>query len=132
MRTFAENYQFIVYKSSINTYRILNRKTGQFLSENAENIVLKNAKPLVNLRKYEDAKANGFQNSGDKKDFFAYLLCESFEVKKEPNVFQGIQNRLFYNPFKSKWFRDKNTNHVFRPYHTFKFIFIQGNELRYL
>lgn len=132
MRTTAENYQFIVFKSSLDTYRILNRFTGQFITEDAKNIVLKNAKPIVNLRKYEDAKLNNFDNSGDKKDFFAYLLCESFEIKQEPNVFQRIKNRLYFNPFKSKWFRDKNTNEVFRPYHTFKFVFIEGNELRYL
>lgn len=123
--------RYRVYKSSIDTYRVWDAQTGQFVTDSAQFLVLKNARPMVDIKRYEHAKTLGFANSGDPLDYFAWLECDGFEIKREPQVFQRISNVLFYNPFKHHLFRDKSTGIVFGKFSRFDHVLIEGNQLRY-
>ena len=121
-----------IYKASIDTYRVMESSTGVLVANDVKNLVLTNVTARVDLMKYFDAQSKGFRNSGDPLDFFAWLECDSFEIKSEPNVFHRIPGVMFYNPFKSAYFRDRNTGKNLHRGQVFPFVLIEGNSLRYI
>lgn len=123
--------RYRVYKSGIDTYRVWDAQTGQFVTDSAQFLVLKNARPMVDVNRYEHAKSLQFANSGDPLDYFAWLECDSFEIKRGPQVFQRVSHVLFYNPFKHHLFRDRSTGQAFGRSHRFGHVLIEGNQLRY-
>ena len=107
-------------------------RTGEFVTDSAQFLVLKNARPMVHVGKYMEAKKSDFKNSGDPLDYFAWLECDSFELKREPEVFHRLTDVLCYNPFKHHLFRDRATGNTFLSAYRFPYIFIEGNQLRYI
>lgn len=132
MRTFRESTaNFEVFKANLTEYRVKDLKTG-IITNVGENLILHNVYAKTDLAAYEIARKNNFKNSGIESDYFACLVCERYEIKQEPNLFHRIKDCIFFNPFKSAWFMDRETGARFRPYTKLKFVLIQGNTLKYV
>ncbi len=111
-----------VWKASINEYRVQDMTTKEIVV--AEHLTLTNCRLKVSLRRFREAKANSFQNSGDPMDYFAWIECEKVKINKK-NL---LPNKVFYNPFKNSFFRNRET---LRRITTAKKMIINGNTLSY-
>ncbi len=111
-----------VWKASITEYRVQNTITKEIVI--AENLTLTNCRLKVSLKRFKQAKANSFQNSQDPMDYFAWIECEKVKVNKK-NL---LPNKVFYNPFKSGFFRNRET---LKRVTTAKKMIINGNTLSY-
>ena len=114
--------KYTIWKASINEYRVQNNFTGEV--KVVENFTAVNCEFRVNLNQYESDKLNGFKNSGNPFDYFAWIEAEYiFYVTKEL-----LEKKVFYNPFKCSHFRDRTTNEII----TFaNEIIVQANTLSY-
>ncbi len=96
---------FIIWKASITEYRIQNQDTKEV--QVLENFTAVNCKLRVNLKQYYDAKKLGFANSGNPFDFFAWIEAEAIRPAEV-----DLTAKVFYNPFKSPFFRDRESGKV--------------------
>lgn len=99
--------RYKVWKAGINYYRILDTLTGE--TRVHDNIVMVGCKLMVNCKEYLKAKANNFVNSGNPFDYFAWIEADKVVDNKEVILYP---RRVFYNPFKSRFFRNRETNNI--------------------
>lgn len=97
--------RFKVWKASITEYRIKDNLTNEV--KVLDKFTLVGCEFKVNLKQYHEAKQINFENSGNPFDFFAWI--EADEIKQfevEPI------DKVYYNPFKSPFFRDRESSKV--------------------
>lgn len=111
-----------VWKASVTEYRVQNTTTKEIIV--AENLTLTNCHLKVSLKRFKEAKINSFQNSGNTTDYFAWIECDNIKINKR-NL---LPNKVFYNPFKSSFFRNRET---LKRITTVKKMIINGNTLSY-
>lgn len=99
--------RYKVWKAGINSYRILDTSTGE--TKVADNIVMVGCKLMVNCKGYLKAKVNNFVNSGNPFDYFAWIEADKVVDNKEVVLYP---KQVFYNPFKSRFFRNRETNTI--------------------
>lgn len=114
--------KYIIWKSSINEYRVKNTLTGKVSI--LENFSLQNCKFKVDINKYNEAESVCFKNSGKPDDYFAWIEAEQIIVKLD----SPRNNIVFYNPFKSSNFTDRNTGEIVNEA---SYVVIKGNKLTY-
>lgn len=113
------NYR--IWKASITEYRVQNLETKEVLI--LSNFVALGCELKVNLKQYYDAKKQCFVNSGNPFDYFAWIEAKEIKPAEADKA-----NKVFYNPFKSPFFRDRESNDII----TFSNkITINGNTLSY-
>ncbi len=118
-----------IWKASINTYRVFNIRSNRMLKIQPKYLILKNCTFKVNLEAAENAKLAGFKNTCEIFDYFAWIECESFELGREPNIFERLTDSVLFNPFKDHTkFTCRTTG---RELKTARFVFIEGNKLKY-
>lgn len=115
--------RYKIWKASIDTYRVLDTMTGQ--TRTTENLVAVGCDLLVSCKAYLQAKANNFANSGRADDYFAWIAADKVVDNKERVLYP---KRVFYNPFKSRFFRNRETNQIIL---SAKIITTKGNLLTY-
>lgn len=111
-----------IWKASVNEYRVQNTITNEV--KVLSNFVALNCEFKVNLKQYHEAKKVSFADSGNPFDYFAWIEAESIsgaEVETE--------NKVFYNPFKSPFFKDRQSGKV---KHVASKIIINQNLLSYV
>ena len=113
---------YIIWKASINEYRVKDVSTGEV--QVLENFTAINCTFWVNIEQYERAKQVSFANSGDDNDYFACIHASNVTI--EDHV--PLESKVFYNPFKSEWFRDRATEQKIL---SVKKLVINGNTLSY-
>lgn len=96
---------FRIWKASITEYRIKNMITNEV--KVLTNFTAVGCELKVNLKQYYDAKKIGFVNSGNPFDFFAWIEAEAILPAEVDLV-----SKVYYNPFKSPFFRDRESGKV--------------------
>lgn len=112
---------YIIWKASIEEYRVKNTLTNEIKVLKSFTLIDCSFKVDINL--YQKAKDNNFVNSGNPNDFFAWIEAKGIKEGGKP-----LKRNVFYNPFKSAYFKDRSTNE--RKDFT-KRININGNLLSY-
>lgn len=115
--------RYKIWKAGIEEYRILDTQTNTKTVYRGFTTV-GGCKLMVDEDKYNLAKANNFENSGDEDDYFAWIECN----KLTPYTLLHYSKVMFYNPFKHAYFRDKSTLEVL---HFVYDITAEGNYLTY-
>jgi hypothetical protein len=114
--------RFKIWKASITEYRIQDTVTGEI--KVLENFTAVGCELKVNLNLYNQAEQNCFANSGNPFDYFAWIEAVTIApAEKEP------VKKVFYNPFKSMFFRDRET---LEQKHFANKIVFNGNTLSYV
>ena len=112
---------FIIWKASVTEYRVRNSETNEV--QILENFTAVDCEFKVDVKQYELAKKNNFQNSGDANDFFAWI--EAVTIARTETA---LDKKVFYNPFKSCNFVDRVTNDCLT---SASKVVIEGNTLSY-
>lgn len=97
--------RFKIWKASIDSYRVLDTVTGNV--DVVSNLTLKDVVFRVDTKKYLQSSKDGFKDSGDPNDYFAWMEADSLVVNKEAVLYP---NKVYYNPFKAMCFRDRVTS----------------------
>lgn len=113
---------YVIWKASINEYRVQDISTGKV--QVLENFIALNCSFWVNLKQYECSKERNFANSGDENDYFACIHASNITIEDH----KPLESKVFYNPFKSEWFRDRATEEKIL---SVKTLVINGNTLSY-
>jgi len=116
--------RYKIWKASIETYRVLDQKTG--LISICDTFYTLNALFKVDMPGFLRAEVDNFKNSGKPNDYFAWIETNNIYVKKEV---VHHKNNVYYNPFKHPYFRDRNTKKII---HIVKSIIVTGNTLSYV
>ncbi len=96
---------FRIWKASITEYRIKNMITNEV--KVMENFTAVGCELKVNLKQYYEAKKVGFVNSGNPFDYFAWIEAVTVAPAEAE-----LPNKVYYNPFKSPFFRDRESGKV--------------------
>ena len=92
-----------VWKASVDEYRVLNTLTGRV--EVLKNFTILGCSFKVDINLYNSALERNFANSGDDNDYFAWIECKRI-IRNNKNK---LVSKVFYNPFKSSFFRDRTS-----------------------
>lgn len=97
--------RYKIWKASINAYRVLDTQTGETFV--LSNLTLMGVVFKVDVKGYFKAANKKFADSGDPNDYFAWMEADSFSLNNQAVLYPS---RVFYNPFKSFWFKDRATS----------------------
>lgn len=113
--------RFKIWKASVTEYRIKDNFTNEV--KVLDKFTLVGCEFKVNLKQYHEAKQINFENSGNPFDFFAWIEADTYSKIEEE-----LPKKVFYNPFRSPFFRDRESSKV-KQFATK--IVINGNTLSY-
>lgn len=116
--------RYKIWKDSINTYKILDTESD--LISICTNFYALDCIFNVDIKDYIKAEAEGFVNSGDPDDYFAWIAANKVYVKDE---IVHSNAPVYYNPFKHPFFRNKHTNKIV---HIARSVMVTGNTLSYV
>jgi hypothetical protein len=111
-----------IWKASIEEYRIKDMATNEVRV--LKDFTLLGCKFKVNLKLYNEAKKNNFENSGNPFDFFAWIEADEVLTIVEPL----LNDKVFYNPFKGAFFKDRESG---KQTSVVSKLVIKGNTLSY-
>jgi hypothetical protein len=119
--------RYHIYKESIKSYRIFDTLEGCFL-ESVTNLTIYDPEFKVDFEGFKKAKKNGFKNSDDKFDYFAWIESDKIERGINPKLGFMINdfNKIWFNPFLSHNFRYRHNKEVIKKA---SLCFLMGNDL---
>lgn len=117
---------YIIWKASIENYRVLNTLTGEI--KIIKDFIAKDCEFKVNINGFNTARLKNFENSGKPNDYFAYIVAKKVLKMPRLGLFKRKMQPVFYNPFKSAYFRNRITGERVDFCNTIR---ITGNTLAY-
>ncbi len=115
--------RYKIWKAGLNSYRVLDRSSGALTV--LDDIVALNCTTHVDTNQYCEAKENGFKDSGNPLDCFAWIDADKVVANTSRVLYP---KRLLFNPFKGNKFINRSTGETIL---TANIITTVGNTLSY-
>ena len=97
--------RYRIYKESFDTYRVHDTLSGEIVSAGS-NLQVVGAIFKVDQQAYFNAKKLDFANSGDNKDYFAWIETDTIYLNR--GRMTGIE--VYFNPHKGNYFKYRSND----------------------